>query len=274
MGILPPWLRQQTEDRDNLQEIRLRKGLPPELIRSEGSQVLLRKITEQDLDFCVNMASRYSPWTAESLAEGYLTAPGGHRIGLCGQAVVRNGTVTAIKNISSLCIRVARDVPGIGKQAALLDGNILVIGAPGAGKTTLLRDIVRTISDRGPGSVAVVDQREELFPESGGVRCFPGGIRTDVLSGCPKPEGIDLVLRCMGPAVIALDEITAEADCSALIRAGWCGVRLLATAHAGSVKDLQSRQIYRKLWESRLFDHVLVMHPDKSWHREGMEESE
>ena len=265
LSILPPWLVAEVERRDMLQELRLRLDSPPELVFPEESQWLRRAVSRADLLFCVNTASRYSPWAAQTMANGYLTAPGGHRIGLCGEAVVNRGVMTGFREITSLCIRVARDFPGIGENAAGLSGSILLIGPPGSGKTTLLRDIVRTISQR--ETVAVVDEREELFP----VEFRQSAKRMDVLTGCAKAEGIEIALRCMGPSSLAVDEITAEADCEALLRAGWCGVRLLATAHAASLQDLYRRAVYRPLVKAQLFSHVLVLHRDKSWREERME---
>ena len=79
-----------------------------------------------------------------------------------------------------------------------------------------------------------------------------------------------LALRTMGPATIAVDEITAQEDCEAFIQAGWCGVRLLATVHAGALSDLCSRALYRSLWESKLFQHFVVLDRYKNWHEERM----
>lgn len=269
LSILPPWLRQRVDrqPKDALQEIRIRRNAPPELVLRGESTWLDRAATREDICFCVNAASRYSPWNAVTAAQGYITAPGGHRIGLCGEAITKDGAMAGIREMHSLCIRVARDIQGIAAAAAGEKDSILIIGAPGWGKTTLLRDLIRQLSDRGT-HIAVVDERGELFPTAGG---YLTGKCTDVLTGCCKREGIDAVLRTMGPQCIAVDEITAKADCEALIRAGWCGVRLLATAHAGSMRELRGREVYRPLVESRLFPTVLVMQQDKSWKRERME---
>ncbi len=269
LSILPPWLRQQADgpDRDATQEIRLRLNAPPELVQQKGSRWLGRNVTQEDITFCVNAASRYSPWSASTVAKGYITAPGGHRIGICGEAVTKGGAMCGIREVHSLCIRIARDMPGIAAKAAGDTGSILIIGAPGWGKTTLLRDLIRQISEQG-AHVGVVDTRGELFPSIGGF--FPGKC-TDVISGCGKGEGIDMVLRTMGPQYVAVDEITDPSDCEALLRTGWCGVRLLATAHAASLRDLNSRTVYRPLVESRLFPTVLVMKQDKSWTLERMD---
>ena len=80
-----------------------------------------------------------------------------------------------------------------------------------------------------------------------------------------------MALRCMGPSTIAVDEITEEEDCNALIRAGWCGIDLIATAHAGSKQDLFGRKIYAPIIQSRLFSTLVILHEDKSWHIERME---
>ena len=118
MAILPLWCRTDVDQlgQDTLQELRLRLGFVPELIRCNGNIRLKRAITSEDLSYIVNTASRYSPWTAATSAQGYITAPGGHRIGICGQAVVQDGKMTGFRQVRSLCIRVARDFPGIAKE--------------------------------------------------------------------------------------------------------------------------------------------------------------
>ena len=264
IAILPQWMRQEVDrlGKDNMQELRLRINAPPELVMNRGNFWMDRPASMEDLQFCVNAASRYSPWAAETVASGYLTAPGGHRIGLCGEVAIHNGTVSGIRRLNSLCIRVARDFPGIGKGISASE-SLLILGAPGWGKTTLLRDIARCIADR--ETVCVVDERGELFPDG-----FLRGKRMDVLTGCPKPPGIDRCLRTMGPQWIAVDEITAEEDCEALLRAVGCGVKLLATSHASSRKDLDRRPVYRKLREMGLFSQVLVLNSAKQWHLERM----
>lgn len=261
LSILPGWLRQELDEATvtNLQEIRLRLHGTAELVLRNTSKRLSKTVTKEDLQFCINAASRYSPWNAASAASGYLTSQGGHRIGICGEAVCKEGQMTGIREVTSLCIRVAKDFHGIS-EGIPIGGSILILGAPGWGKTTLLRDLIRRISQTGH-HISVVDERQELFP----AEIFDHGPRTDILSGCRKGEGIDTVLRTMGPEWIAVDEITEETDCNALLRAGWCGVRLLATAHAATYRDYLNRPVYRPLAESRLFDSVVILRPDKTW---------
>lgn len=267
LNLLPHWMRQEVDayGQESLEELRVRTGMQPEMSIQQGSRFLSKRATGDDVAFIINAASEYSPWAAKTIEKGFLTAGGGHRIGVCGVATVLDEKMRGISQPTSLCIRVARDFEGIAGKAVDINGSVLIIGPPGSGKTTLLRDLIRCKSNTGQGGVSVVDERQELFPLYKGQICFPSGTRTDILSGCKKAEGIEAVLRSMNPAWIAVDEITSPADSEALLQAGWCGVNLMATAHAGSISDLKTRPIYRPLLEFKLFSTVLVLRKDKSW---------
>ena len=266
LEVCPGNVRDQVDElgRKELRELRLRRGRGPLLVFDGRTWELPGAVTQEDLQFSLNAASQYSPWAAESMAKGYLTLRGGHRMGLCGETVVKGGCITGFRTITSLCIRVARDVRQKVEEGCETWGSTLILGAPGWGKTTLLRSLARKLSER--RQVAVVDERQELFPEG-----FSRGRGLDVLSGCGKAFGLDLVLRTMGPEYIALDEITAQEDALALTQAAGCGVRLLATAHASGREDLGWRPCYRQLLEENIFDTLLILRPDKTYTRERME---
>lgn len=260
LALLPGKWKQEV-DRMGYQdalEIRLRMDRPPTIVKKFCRDYLTGNVTAEDLRFVVNTACRYSPWNSDTASMGYVTAPGGHRIGMCGEALIKDGKMDGIKTIHSLNIRIARDFPGIAKPVCSETGSILVIGAPGTGKTTFLRDVIRQLSVR--ETVCVVDERRELFPMG-----FSRGEMMDVLLGCGKADGIECALRTMTPNTIAVDEITSEADTAGLMKAAWCGVRLLATAHAANLQDLHTRPIYKPLTDCGLFSTVVVMHADKSF---------
>lgn len=265
LELLPQWMRRETDrlGRESATELRLRLGQAPEIVMGEKSCALGQTVEETDIRFCLNVATQYSPWAAGTGAQGYLSLPGGHRMGLCGDMVVQNGKPTGFREVRSLCIRVARDFPGIGSRASPSWGSVLILGPPGWGKTTLLRDIVRTLACT--NAVSVVDERGELFPPG-----FQTGRHTDILRYCGKTQGIDMVLRAMGPSYIAADEITAPEDCCAMLQAQGCGVKLLATAHAFDAADLKSRIVYRPLLENKVFQTLIQLHRDKSYTVERM----
>ena len=268
LGVLPAWLRQPVDEicAEQGEEIRLRLGMPPELVCHRKRVWLDRSVTRDDLNQCVNLASRYSPWSSASAGMGYITAAGGHRMGLCGDAVVKEGKVTGFREIRSITLRIARDITGIAPGSSI-HGSTVIIGPPGAGKTTMLRDLVRNLSCRGV-HIAVVDERCEIFPD---VQEMLPGKCTDVMSAAPKEAGIAMVLRTIGPEWIAVDEITQASDCAGLLHGIHCGVKLLATAHAGSMSEFKKRELYRPLVEQRVFTAAIVLGRDKSWTLERME---
>ena len=265
LAILPQDLREETDKlgRESLQELRLREGKTAIFALQKGILESGRIMESKDLRYVLSAASRYSPWSSESISQGYLTAPGGHRIGICGETILEGNEPKGIRTVRSLNIRVARDIPGVA-DGFHCDGNVLVLGPPGSGKTTFLRDYIRKLSRE--YKVSVVDERGELFP-----RDFSTGLHTDILLGCPKRQGIEMLLRTMSPQYIAVDEITAAADCDVLRSALWCGVRILATAHASGIEDLKHRMVYRPLWDSGMFDTFVILRPDQTWYTERRE---
>ena len=268
IDLLPLWMREYVDKqgREDLLELRLRVNKSPMLILKDSVASMNRSVSKEDLNYCINVVTKYSPWSTQTGIKGYYAAPGGHRIGICGTVSLSEGQPLIMQNITSICIRVSRDFPGITGKIADIKGSMLIIGAPGCGKTTFLRDYIRHISNN--RCVSVIDERQEIFPQYNGVYCFDTGVNTDIIYGCDKEYGINLALRNLGPQVIAVDEITAVQDCSALLRAGWCGVNLVATAHAGSKKDLFNRSVYRPILDSDLFENLVIMRPDKSWYFE------
>lgn len=270
INLLPGWLKEPVDrlGKEDMQELRLRVNLSPEIRTYNGIKSLDRLVTKADMEFCLNMATRYSPWTSSGMTEGFVTAAGGHRIGICGECVYDGDKFKNISSVTSLCIRVAREYSDVSGNLYLHKGSCIIIGCPGSGKTTFLRDLIRKISNQENGAVAVIDERRELFPSSAGKFLFERGKRTDVLSGCKKGTGLEMAIRTMSPTVVAVDEITDPTDCSALCRASRCGVRLLATAHAGDKVEFFERPIYQPLLDNSVFNQLIIMHPDKSWQEE------
>ena len=270
-GVLPFELRQALDRLDRrwaerTEELRLRRGYP--MMVGVGDRELETDslpITEAHLLTVLENASQASVHTVlGQIREGFVTLRGGHRIGLCGTVVCREGENVTMRNLSSLSVRVARQVKGFGHTvlpALMEDGcfqSTLILSPPGVGKTTLLRDLVRELSDKGT-RIAVTDERGEIAALWRGEAQLDVGRHTDVLDGCSKDEGMIMMLRGMNPQVIAVDEITRQRDVKAVSEVFGCGVSLLATAHGRRIEDLKGRRIYRTLMDLGMFRRVVIM---------------
>lgn len=258
------------------EELRFRCGTALRIFAGgRETEVPRVSVTPELLQSILSAATEYSVYAAQNtIRQGFITLAGGHRLGLCGTAVEKNGEIATLRDISSINLRIAGQHPGCADAAADFlwthPRSCLIIGAPGSGKTTLLRDLIRQISDRFLWRVSVVDERMELACCVGGKTQFQVGAHTDVLSGVCKQRGIEMLLRTMNPQWIALDEITAETDVEAMVRASYCGVRFLATAHAVSREELQRRPVYRKLMQAQLFETLITILPNRQVRTEVM----
>ena len=234
-----------------------------------------RLATREDIAQVLELISDYSIYAfEEELRSGYITIPGGHRIGLTGRASVVNRSVRALKNISGFNIRVSHQVIGCGEKVIerLLNAgspdrrllNTLIISPPACGKTTLLRDLIRLLSDGKPGvfkgvTVGVVDERSEIAGCYRGVPQNDVGIRTDVLDACPKAEGMSMLLRAMAPRVIAVDELGGRRDAEAVEEVVDAGIGLVCTAHGYGQEDLRAKPGFDLLFERKIFKRFVVL---------------
>lgn len=269
MSCLPPRLQSaalamESDKKIVCEELRLRGGLPPSAVFGGGEELLgVPAVTGEELREALSRAARYSVHSyAETLKSGFLPLAGGHRLGVCGTAVVQDGHIAGIRTISSLNLRIAGETRGSadGIVPQAMEGgrprSLLIVSPPGFGKTTLLRDLIRQLS-LGGTRVSIADERGELAALAGGLPQFDVGPQTDVLDGCPKAEGVMTLIKTMSPAVVALDEITAPADVEAIGYASHCGVAVLATAHAVDAADLRRRPLYRKLMRYGVFEYLV-----------------
>lgn len=260
-----------------IEELRLRVGQRPSVLYAGVEQALPVRdtLSQAELQQILLNASAQSQYAVqEQLRSGYLSLPGGYRLGVCGSAVVQNGCMTGLREVSSLALRVPHAIRH-PPQTLLpyLQESCLLAGAPGSGKTTLLRSCIRTLSETGQ-RVAVVDERLELAGAVHGVPQFDLGPCTDVLSGCPKGEGMLMLLRSMNPQWLAVDEITQPEDLAAIRQAGGCGVKLLATLHAGSAEELKNKPLCRELFSTGIFRLVLYLDKNRAFHAERIHYAE
>ncbi|WP_207724762.1 stage III sporulation protein AA [Thermanaerosceptrum fracticalcis] len=268
----------------DIEEIRMRIERPL-LIRMGLKEVTVdpdRKLTNdygrgylvrrEDIEQGMEILSQSSLYAWEDeLKNGYLTIPGGHRVGIVGKGVLDKGRIKTLKEISGLNYRIGREVPGCADKllpSLINEGriyNTLIISPPQCGKTTLLRDVVRQLSDGIPRmhfsgvNVGLVDERSEIAGMYQGQPQFLIGLRTDVLDACPKAQGMMMLIRSMSPRVVATDEIGREEDIEALYQALQAGVNVITTVHGHSLKELQERPVLKELLRWGYFERLVFL---------------
>lgn len=277
LQVLPERLRQlavhTVADWDALQEIHIRLGKSmvftiqgKKVCPDSNGQVVGRKEFREILEYISN----YSLYAfEEEIKKGFLTIPGGHRVGVSGRAVTEENKVKMLRNISFLNIRVAHEVRGCADRIMpyLFEReqflSTLLVSPPGAGKTTLLRDIVRHLASGGrmfrARNVSVVDERSEIASCYMGVPQNDVGMFCDVMDACPKTEGIRMMLRAMAPEVIAVDEIGTGEEYEALVEAITGGCALLATVHGNSMQQIREKPYLKKMLEEQMFGRILFL---------------
>lgn len=207
----------------------------------------------------------------EEIRRGFITIPGGHRVGLAGQVILHGNDIKTIKEFSGICFRVAREVKNCSQ--ALLPQictgykgtavNTLIISPPRCGKTTVLRDLARLLSlgDKlvGAQNVVIVDERSEIAGCYQGIPQLDIGPRTDVLDSCPKAIGMMMAVRSLSPQVIITDEIGSREDLQAVNDCVNAGVAVITSIHASNLDEVKKRPLLSELLNTGVFKTVAVL---------------
>lgn len=259
------------DQKDDLEEIRIRINRPIEITLKGAPRFLSYIIQPEDAFHLMNKISHFSIYTLEEeLKRGYITVSGGHRIGLAGKVILEEGKVKAIRDIASFNIRIAREKVGIAESIVpfLFQGSwmhSMIIGPPQTGKTTMLRDLARIISSGdhlnhiAASKVGIVDERSEIAGCVNGVPQLTFGHRLDVLDACPKAEGMMMMIRSMSPDVLIVDEIGRKEDAEAIQEAIHAGIRLIMTTHGTSLEEIRKRPSLRDIIDQGIFQRFIVL---------------
>ena len=276
---LPPRIRGavqsiQPASAERIQEIRLRAGRPlavsisgkERFVTIDGCLTAYPEQAVQTLKTEIEEAFRavceYSVYSyTKELREGFITLRGGARVGIAGTAVYENGVLSHMRDISSLCFRIPRQMKdcaaSLAGQTVAKGGGLLLAGRTGSGKTTMLRDLCRLLGST--ERVSLIDTRGEIAGVVHGVPQYDVGLHTDVLSGFSRNEGAVIALRVMAPDYIICDEIGTYEDAEALMQIHGCGVKIVAAAHAGSMEDIMSRETLKPLIDAGVFEYAALL---------------
>lgn len=280
IACLPAPLRDRLQGvpaavQDRVQEIRLRAGAPVELsgggrsllLTQSGDVTELRRTSPYICDAallaeCFQALCEYSVHThQQEIRRGFISTRTGCRAGIAGSTVTENGEILSMRQITSICLRVARRHTGCADPllSHLLQGGriagALICGEPSSGKTSLLRDMARQLSDGSRGRryhVAVVDERGELGADRGLPEC-------DVLLYCPKEKGIEQAVRCLAPDVVLFDELGTPEETRAVTASLNAGTAVISTAHCRDLATLRRRPHIVEALRSGAFDYLVFL---------------
>ncbi len=252
-------------DIENIEEIRLRTNRNMILKYMNREEVSEYIPTQRDIlailqIFCDNSIYSYQ----SQICNGYITLMGGHRVGITGNVAMKDGKINNINYISSLNIRIAKEI--IGASDEIINeviennqiNNTLIMSPPGCGKTTILRDLIRNISNRGY-TISLIDERGEIAAMYKGIPQNDVGLRTDIIDNVTKSLGMSIAVRTMAPQIIATDEIGTNEDIEA-INYGICsGVKGIFTAHGSDIEELKLNNSLKKLYEEKVFNKIIFL---------------
>lgn len=229
-------------------------------------------VTPIDIGETIKIICSYSIYSYQNqIKNGFITLRGGHRAGICGTAVINGNEITNIRDISSINIRIAKEVRDCSEQMIRKLGSdinhTIIAGPPSSGKTTFLRDISRKLSlgEYGiPKKISIIDERGEIAAVYRGIpQCDVG--MCDVLNGYPKDIGIMQAIRVLSPDIIICDEIGTGAEVSLIAEGLNAGVGVIASIHAGNIEELSNKKQIQMLVKTKAFKKIILLNNNSKY---------
>jgi len=266
------------ELKSHIHEIRIKNGLPlsvitdkeiifPNILSKFNSTKQKIVCSKDEINQIFRTVCGYSVHShTDEIKRGFVSLKGGHRVGICGSGMYDKDNLSVIKDISSLNIRIARQIIGASDNViANFNGKLystLIAGSPGSGKTTILRDITRRLANGTAGKyyrVFVADERFEISSSFDGIIQNDLGQSVDVMCGINKVEALKIGVRCFSPEVMIIDEIGSDYEAKMLTECFYSGAKIIATTHCRDEKDLMNKEFISKLIRTGVFEKVVIL---------------
>ena len=280
LNFFPEEIKQKIKQNiiENIEEIRIRTYKPIILKNGQAEKQIDYIITPNTVlqilqKICENSIYSYQ----NQICNGFITLHGGHRVGITGNAVIKDEQVINLNYISSLNFRIARQVFNCSSTALpyIINSSqndiytTLIVSPPGCGKTTLLRDLVRRISNGIPEmnfkgvTCGIVDERGEISALYKGVPQNDIGIKVDIIENVSKDVAMKMLIRSMTPKVIVADEIGNSKDIEAINYAICSGSKGIFTAHGSSMFDITLNPMIKELISLNIIERIIFLDENK-----------
>ena len=223
-------------------------------------------INKEDVSAIFELITKSSVYAfSRFISDGFLTLPGGHRVGISGNYIYTGDRITNLTSVNSFSFRISHDIMpdmDIVFDEICSNGypcNTVIISPPGSGKTTFLRCLAFELSsgkkNRNIIKCAVIDERFEIAACENGLSTMNVGLVTSVISGCPKNIAIPMMVRSMAPDVILTDELASGEDVSAIKYARASGCKVIATTHG--INETSNELSFFNI--QKLFDKIIIL---------------
>jgi len=259
LDVVPPSIRELVEDYTDpdreaqnqplLVEVRLDLGRPPRIVFSDWCEIDLDApdSTKKDIDHVIERIGKVNS---------------DHRAGVDSTMHRASVIMNAKGDPIGATMRYGRVIRNGGifpEIASVFDRNesVLVLGPPLSGKTTLLRPAAAHLAETYGSSVIVVDKSGEILGY--GDVPHPSGGRARRLQVSRPDLQYMVMLEAVqnhGPRFIFVDELGTRAEVEAAKSISKRGVKLVCTAHGGSLADLVYNDELHALTGGR--DHAAV----------------
>ena len=274
------FLAMDKSEKDRIREIRIRNRRPIVVITDKGAEFLtstgrltqiysglVLQTDEKEVNETFRRICAYSVHSfTDAINRGYITVNGGHRAGVAGNAVTENGKITAVRDISAVNLRIAREIKGAADDVMRMFFScglcsVIIAGPPSSGKTTVLRDLARRLSSAEGmfRKTFICDERGEIGASFSGIEQNDIGINSDLITSYPKAEGIMIGLRSFSPDIIICDEVSTYEETQAIVSGANSGVCFALSIHARNEKELKSKPLLKSLLESGEFENVILL---------------